>query len=62
VLVFEPTGGHSKIGKFLNGLADHGVVHRFEGSLVGGPYDPLDSTNEIAAAALKAYAAHRARL
>ncbi len=59
VLVFEPSGGHGKIGKFLNGLADHGSVHRFDGNLVGRPYEPLDSTREIAQAALKAFAAHR---
>ena len=59
VLVFEPSGGHGKIGKFLNGLADHTVVHRFDGNLVGQPYEPLDSTQEIAQAALKAFATHR---
>ncbi len=59
VLVFEPSGGHGKIGKFLNGLADHGVVHRFDGNLVGHAYEPLDSTQQIAAAALAALAAHR---
>ncbi len=48
VLVFEPSGGHGKIGKFLNGLADHGVVHRFDGNLVGSRYEPLDSTTTIA--------------
>jgi hypothetical protein len=55
VLVFEPSGGHGKIGKFLNGLADHGVVHRFDGRLVGQPYEPLDSTVQIAEAALDAW-------
>ncbi len=59
VLVFEPSGGHGKIGKFLNGLADHGSVHRFDGNLVGHPYEPLDSTQEIAQAALMAFAEHR---
>ena len=58
VLVFEPTGGHGKIGKFLNGLAEHGVVHRFEGNLVGERYEPLDSTRAIAGAALAAFRAH----
>ena len=62
VLVFEPSGGHGKIGKFLNGLSDHGVVHRFEGRLVGQPYPPLDSTLAIAEAALVAYRRHRERL
>jgi uncharacterized protein len=60
VLVFEPSGGHGKIGRFLNGLADHGVVHRFDGNLVGSAYEPLDSTTAIAAAAWDAYRKHRA--
>jgi uncharacterized protein len=59
VLVFEPSGGHGKIGKFLNGLADHGVVHRFEGNLAGQPYEPLDSTTQIADTAMAAYRAFR---
>jgi mitochondrial fission protein ELM1 len=59
VLVFEPSGGHRKIGKFLDALADHGVVHRFDGNLVGQPYEPLDSTRAIAEAALEAYRAFR---
>jgi mitochondrial fission protein ELM1 len=62
VLVFEPSGGHGKIGKFLNGLADHGVVHRFEGNLVGSRYEPIDSTTQIARAAMAAYDAHRLTL
>ncbi len=62
VLVFEPSGGHGKIGKFLNGLADHGVVHRFDGNLVGSRYEPLDSTTTIARTALERLRAHRAAL
>lgn len=61
VLVFEPSGGHGKIGKFLNGLSDEGVVHRFEGELAGARYEPLDTTGDIARAALAAHAAHRQR-
>jgi hypothetical protein len=61
VLVFEQSGGEAKIGRFLNGLADHGVVHRFEGALVGEPYEPLDSTQAIAEAVWRAYEAHRDR-
>jgi mitochondrial fission protein ELM1 len=62
VLVFEPSGGHGKIGKFLNGLADHGSVHRFDGNLVGARYEPLDSTVTIAESALAALTRHRAAL
>ncbi len=62
ILVFEPSGGHAKIGKFLNGLQEHGVVHRFDGNLAGSRYEPLDSTRMIADAALAAFQAHQARL
>jgi mitochondrial fission protein ELM1 len=60
ILVFEPSGGHGKIGRFLDGLVDHGAVHRFDGNLVGERYEPLDSTVAIAAQALRALEAHRA--
>jgi hypothetical protein len=62
VLVFEPSGGHGKIGRFLNGLADHGVVHRFDGNLVGARYEPLDSTKEIADRAWTGLRRHRETL
>lgn len=53
VLVFEPSGGHRKIGVFLDGLMDAGIVHRFEGVLEGVRYPPLDSTQDIAQAILR---------
>lgn len=62
VLVYEPSGGHAKIGKFLNGLVEQGIVHRFEGQLVGERYEPLDSTVTIARTALAAYEHHRAAI
>ncbi len=62
VLVFEPHGGHGKIGKFLEGLKAHGAVHHFEGHLAGAPYAPLDATDEIAAAVRAGWLAHRQKL
>jgi uncharacterized protein len=50
VLVFEPSGGHSKISSFLAGLKRRGVVHIFAGALVGEPYQPLNATSIIAEA------------
>jgi mitochondrial fission protein ELM1 len=61
VLVFEPKGGHRKIGKFLDALAAINAVHHFEGRLEGEAYEPLDSTREIAAAIAAGYLAHPAR-
>lgn len=62
VLVYEPSGGHAKIGKFLDGLTAAGAVHHFVGRLEGEAYPPLDATEEIAADILRRYAAHAARL
>jgi mitochondrial fission protein ELM1 len=58
VLVFEPKGGHRKIGKFLDALAAIKAVHHFEGRLEGEPYEPLNSTRMIAHAIAAGYLAH----
>ncbi len=59
VLVFQPSGGHGKIAKFLDGLKAHGAVHHFAGRLDGERYQPLDATGEIAAAIRYGWEAHR---
>lgn len=59
VLVFQPSGGHGKIAKFLEGLKAHGAVHHFAGRLEGERYQPLDATDEIAAAIRYGWEAHR---
>jgi mitochondrial fission protein ELM1 len=59
VLVFEPRGGHAKFSTMLHGLREKGIVHRFDGRLVGLPYPPLDSTDEIAQAIAERLASHR---
>ncbi|MGL4729687.1 MAG: mitochondrial fission ELM1 family protein [Bosea sp. (in: a-proteobacteria)] len=61
VLVFEPKGGHRKIGKFLDSLAEIKAVHHFVGRLEGAPYPPLDSTAEIARAVAAGYLSHTQR-
>jgi mitochondrial fission protein ELM1 len=62
ILVFEPTGGHRKLRVFLEGLKTQGIVHPFEGRLVGQPYQPLNATFEIAGAVAEGLARHRRAL
>ncbi|MDQ0391829.1 mitochondrial fission ELM1 family protein [Labrys monachus] len=55
--VFMPEGVPAKIRRFVDGLAAHGAVVKFEGRLEISPYEPLDSTPLIAREIL-----HRLRL
>jgi uncharacterized protein len=59
VLVFEPSGGHMKLKTFLDGLKTQGVVHDFDGHLVGERYPPVDATPIIAAAIEEGFNRHR---
>jgi mitochondrial fission protein ELM1 len=59
VLVFEPSGGHMKLRTFLDGLKRLGVVHDFDGHLVGERYPPVDATPIIAAAIEEGFNRHR---
>ena len=59
VLVFEPSGGHPKLRRFLAGLERHGAVKPFTGRLEAFAYEPLDSTPAIAAAVAEGLARHR---
>lgn len=62
ILVFEPSGGHPKLDVYMARLKDHGIVHPFEGRLVGEPYEPLNSTPKIAAAIVRGFSLHRRTL
>jgi mitochondrial fission protein ELM1 len=62
ILVFEPTGGHRKLEVFLDSLKAKGIVHPFEGRLVGQTYQPLNATFEIAGAVAEGLARHRRAL
>lgn len=62
VLVFEPTGGHTKIAALIAALERQRVVHRFCGRLEGGRYEPIDSTPIIADAIRQGWLRHRAAL
>lgn len=62
ILVFEPSGGHPKLAVYMASLRAHGIVHPFEGRLVGEPYEPLNSTPKIAAAIVRGFSLHRRSL
>ncbi|PVE22557.1 nucleoside-diphosphate sugar epimerase [Microvirga sp. KLBC 81] len=62
ILVFEPSGGHPKLDVYMAAMRAHGVVHPFEGRLVGQPYEPLNSTPKIAAAIVRGFSLHRRSL
>jgi len=62
ILVFEPSGGHPKLDVYMERLKAHGIVHPFEGHLVGRPYEPLNSTPKIAAAIVRGFSLHRRSL
>jgi len=62
ILAFEPSGGHPKLDVYMRELKRHGIVHPFEGRLVGGPYEPLDSTPKIAEAIAEGLRRHRRAL
>jgi hypothetical protein len=59
ILVFEPSGGHPKLRRFLKAMARHGAVQPFAGRLEGERYEPIDSTPVIAAAVAAAFARRR---
>jgi mitochondrial fission protein ELM1 len=59
VLVFEPSGGHPKNTRYLDALRRRGVVHAFTGELTGTPYEPLDSTMEVASLIADGFRRHR---
>jgi len=62
ILVFEPSGGHPKLDVYMERLRAHGIVHPFEGRLVGQAYEPLNSTLKIAAAIVRGFSLHRRSL
>jgi uncharacterized protein len=59
VLVFEPSGGHKKVTRYLDWLRERGIVHNFTGHLAGSPYEPLDSTFAVASLIAEAFRQHR---
>jgi len=62
ILVFEASGGHRKVTKFLEELKKAGIIHVFHGRLEGERYPPVDATPIIAAAIAEGFARHRRAL
>jgi uncharacterized protein len=62
LLLFEPSGGHTKLSALIDGLKHHGAVKPFRGRLEAWPYEPLDSTPVIADAIIAGLARHRRAL
>ena len=60
VMVLEPSGGGPRSRAFLHALQESGAIRPWRGTLETWPRDPLDSTPQIAAAALRRYCAWRA--
>jgi hypothetical protein len=60
VHVYEPSGGHPKVTRYLDRLTQEGAVRRWAGRLDHWTYRPLDSAPLIAAAVAPRYAAFRA--
>ena len=60
VHVYEPTGGHAKVTRYLDRLVEVGAVRRWEGGLEHWTYTPLDSAPVIARAIAGRYAEFRA--
>jgi mitochondrial fission protein ELM1 len=59
LLLFEPSGGRTKLSALMDGLKRHGAVKPFSGRLEAWPYEPLDSTPVIAEAIVAGLARHR---
>jgi uncharacterized protein len=62
LLLFEPSGGKTKLTALIDGLKRHGAVKPFAGRLEAWPYEPLDSTKVIAEAIAAGLARHRRAL
>jgi mitochondrial fission protein ELM1 len=62
ILVFEPSGGHPKLSRFLASLRQRGVIHSFHGAVEGSAYSPLDATAAIAERIAEAFGKHRRAL
>lgn len=56
VLTFSPSQDDGKTTFLLDGLRSRAVVHDFTGTLAGNAYPPLNSTQIIADAIMRAYA------
>ena len=60
VHVYEPSGGHPKVTRYIDRLAQEGAVRRWAGKLERWSYAPLDSAPVAAAAIAARFHAFRA--
>jgi mitochondrial fission protein ELM1 len=60
VHIYEPSGGHPKMSRFLDRLVDEGAIRRWSGQLQTFSYEPIDATPLIAAEISRRYLAFRA--
>ena len=61
VYMYEPSGGHPKVRRYLDGLIGRRLVRRWAGRVEDWRHDPVDATGEIASAIVRRYQAFRAR-
>lgn len=61
VHVYEPSGGHPKVTRYLDRLTEVGAIRRWSGQLDHWTYAPLDSAPVIAEAIAARYAVFKAR-
>ena len=59
VHVYEPSGGHPKVTRYLDRLTEVGAVRRWTGELESWTYQPIDSAPVTAAAIAERYRAFR---
>ncbi len=57
--VYEPSGGHSRLRRYLDALVARGVLRRWSGDLDAWSHEPVDSTRLIAAEIARRYAAFK---
>ena len=60
--LFSPSGGHTKISSFVNGLSEHGAVRTLSNTLDTWSYPPIDATPVIAVAVAQAYETLQSRI
>lgn len=62
VMVYEPSGGHPRLSRFIEALVAAGRVRRWSGCLESWPCAPVDATDEIARDIAERYAKWRAQV
>jgi uncharacterized protein len=61
VYVYEPSGGHPKMRRYLDGLIARGLLRRWNGRVEQWSHEPVDATGVIAAEIARRYRVFRSR-